>query len=49
MLQQRRDVTEEGTDGMPGQSPFGLDVVPERLQGGIQPRGQGGGIGGCHR
>ena len=49
MLQQCRDVTEVGPDGVPGQSPFGLDVVPEGVHGGIQRHGQGGGLGGCHR
>src|SRR5690242_21496128 len=49
MLQQRRDVTEVGPDGVPGQSPFGLDVVPEGVQGGIQCWRQGDGLGGCHR
>jgi hypothetical protein len=45
MRQQRRDVAEVGPDGVPGQSPFGLDVVPEGVQGGIQPRRQGRGPG----
>ena len=49
MLQQRCDVAEVGPDGVPGQSPLGLDVVPEGFQGGIQPRRQGGGLRGCHR